>query len=301
MPSEENINRLLSLLNESSGNSTLIKLTLSNKRLKASDLNNVFIRPVVIRDQALLQFTYRHSTKDLTSNLSLEEAAVQIEKLLNQTFLNADLFTAAADYTLLSNKKGNSRLLKKSASSTELPLYRHDKLKRRLIPTENNIYLRELGVLTNDWKVKAGMEDKFRQINRYVELVEDVLRNAALPGHFSIADMGSGKGYLTFALYDHLSRNSGASFSITGVELRQALVDTCNNIAKKAGFDHLHFITGSIAETKLTETNVLIALHACDTATDEAIYRGITSGAEVIMVAPVATNRSGNRSTRRMY
>jgi len=286
MPSEENINRLLSLLNESSGNSTLIKLTLSNKRLKASDLNNVFIRPVVIRDQALLQFTYRHSTKDLTSNLSLEEAAVQIEKLLNETFLNADLFTAAADYTLLSNKKGNSRLLKKSASSTELPLYRHDKLKRRLIPTENNIYLRELGVLTNDWKVKAGMEDKFRQINRYVELVEDVLRNAALPGHFSIADMGSGKGYLTFALYDHLSRNSGASFSITGVELRQALVDTCNNIAKKAGFDHLHFITGSIAETKLTETNVLIALHACDTATDEAIYRGITSGAEVIMVAP---------------
>lgn len=94
MPSEENINRLLSLLNESSGNSTLIKLTLSNKRLKASDLNNVFIRPVMIRDQALLQFTYRHSTKDLTSNLSLEEAAVQIEKLLNQTFLNADLFTA---------------------------------------------------------------------------------------------------------------------------------------------------------------------------------------------------------------
>jgi hypothetical protein len=286
MSIEENIGSLLKLFSESFENSALIKLTLSNKRTKASDLNNVFIRPVVIREQALLQFTYRHATRDITSNYPAGEAAVKIDELLKETFLNADLFTAEADYTLLSNKKGNSRLLKKTASSTELPLYRHDKLKRRLIPVENNVYLRELGVLTNDWKVKAGMEDKFRQINRYVELVEDVLRNAALPGHFSIADMGSGKGYLTFALYDHLSRNSGASFSITGVELRQALVDTCNNIAKKAGFDHLHFITGSIAEAGLTEPNVLIALHACDTATDEAIYRGITSGAEVIMVAP---------------
>ncbi|MCO5256029.1 MAG: SAM-dependent methyltransferase [Lentimicrobium sp.] len=286
MPSEENIIRLLSLLNESYGNSTLIKLTLSNKRLKASDLNNVFIRPVVIREQAVLQFIYRYATRDITSNYPAGEAAGEIEELLKETFMNADLFTAEADYTLLSNKKGNSRLLKKAASSAELPLYRHDKLKRRLITTENNVYLRELGVLTNDWKVKAGMEDKFRQINRYVELVDDVLKKAGLPEPFSIADMGSGKGYLTFALYDHLSRNSGASFSITGVELRQALVDTCNNIAKKAGFDHLHFITGSIAEAGLTEPNVLIALHACDTATDEAIYRGITSGAEVIMVAP---------------
>lgn len=286
MSLEKNKEDLLNKFSESFGNSTLIKLTLSNKRLKASDLNNVFIRPVVIREQAVLQFTYRHATRDITSNYPAGEAAGKIDELLKESFLNADLFTAEADYTLLSNKKGNSRLLKKAASSTELPLYRHDKLKRRLIPAENNVYLRELGVLTNDWKVKAGMEDKFRQINRYVELVEDVLRNAALPGHFSIADMGSGKGYLTFALYDHLSRNSGASFSITGVELRPALVDTCNNIAKKAGFDHLHFITGSIAEAVLTETNVLIALHACDTATDEAIYRGITSGAEVIMVAP---------------
>jgi len=286
MSFEENKEDLLNKFSESFGNSTLIKLTLSNKRSKTSDLNNVFVRPVVIREQAILQFTYRHSTRDITSNYPVDEAAGKIDELLKESFMNADLFTAEADYTLLSNKKGNSRLLKKAASSRELPLYRHDKLKRRLIPAENNVYLRELGVLTNDWKVKAGMEDKFRQINRYVELVENVLRNAALPGHFSIADMGSGKGYLTFALYDHLSRNSGASFSITGVELRQALVDTCNNIAKKAGFDHLHFITGSIAEAMLTETNVLIALHACDTATDEAIYRGIASRAEVIMVAP---------------
>lgn len=283
---EENKTALLNLFTESFGNSTLIKLTLSNKRAKASDLNNVFIRPVAIKEQIMLQFTYREETRDITSNYPAEEAVKQIDLLLTGTFMNADLFTSTADYTFLSNKKGNSKLLKKAASSTALPLYRHDKLKHRLISAENNVYLRELGVLTNDWKVKAGMEDKFRQINRYVELVEDVLRNAALPDCFSIADMGSGKGYLTFALYDHLSRNYGKPFTMTGVELRPALAEFCNSVAVKAGFENLNFITGSIEGSELKSIDVLIALHACDTATDEAIYRGIRAGAGVIMVAP---------------
>ncbi len=283
---EENKTALLNLFTESFGNSTLIKLTLSNKRAKASDLNNVFIRPVAIKEQIMLQFTYREETRDITSNYPAEEAVKQIDLLLTGTFMNADLFTSTADYTFLSNKKGNSKLLKKAASSTALPLYRHDKLKHRLISAENNVYLRELGVLTNDWKVKAGMEDKFRQINRYVELVEDVLRNAALPDRFSIADMGSGKGYLTFALYDHLSRNYGKPFTMTGVELRPALAEFCNSVAVKAGFENLNFITGSIEGSELKSIDVLIALHACDTATDEAIYRGIRAGAGVIMVAP---------------
>ncbi len=286
MTLEENKSALLNLLTESFGNSTLIKLTLSNKRVKSSDLNNVFIRPVAIREQIMLQFTYRHETRDITSNHPSDEAVKRLDLLLTETFMNADLFTSAADYTLLSNKKGNSKLLKKAASSTALPLYRHDKLKHRLISAENNVYLRELGVLTNEWKVKTGMEDKFRQINRYVELVEDVLQNAALPEHFSIADMGSGKGYLTFALYDYLNRKNVKPFTMTGVELRPALVEFCNKVAVKAGFDNLNFITGSIEESELKSIDVLIALHACDTATDEAIFRGITAGAGVIMVAP---------------
>ncbi len=286
MASEENINALITRLNEGFGDSTLIKATLSNKRRKDSDLNNVFIRPVVIRGEAVLQFVYRYATKDITTNYSASDASAEIEKLLAGSFLNADLYTSTADYSYLSNRKGNSRLLKKAPSSTELPVYRHDKIKRRLISAENNIYLRELGVVTENWKVKAGMEDKFRQINRYAELVDDVLKTAALPDNFTIADMGSGKGYLTFALYDHLSRNFGKPFSMTGVELRPQLVDFCNSVAEKAGFGKLRFITGSIETALLPSIDVLIALHACDTATDEAIFRGISSDARVIMVAP---------------
>lgn len=234
----------------------------------------------------MLSFVYRHETKDVTKNYGLEDALEQISDLLTQQFFNAVLFTSTSDYTLLRNKKGKSTLLKKPATSAALQVFGHDKIKKRLISAENNIYLRELGVVTYDWKVKADMQDKFRQINHYVELVDEVLKSAELPKDFTIVDMGSGKGYLTFALYDHLKKTTGLSFHITGVELRPALTETYNRIAGMAGFDNLGFITGSIEDTELPRTNVLIALHACDTATDDAIYRGISAGSEVIMVAP---------------
>ncbi|MFH1120618.1 MAG: SAM-dependent methyltransferase [Bacteroidota bacterium] len=265
---------------------SLLKLTLSNKRNKADDLNNVFIKPVTIKDKLYLSFVFRHATRDITKNFSAEEALDQIAGLLSSTFFNADLFTASADYSLLSNKRGRTTLLKKPASSTELPVFNHDKIKRRLIEPENNIYLKELGVLTADWKVKTDMQDKFRQINRYVELVEDVLKSATLRDGFTVADMGSGKGYLTFALYDHLKRTMNQPFHMTGIELRPALTESCNRIAILAGFGTLRFETGAIVDASLPKLDVLIALHACDTATDEAIFRGIVAGSEVIMVAP---------------
>ncbi|KAF0194903.1 MAG: sam-dependent methyltransferase [Bacteroidetes bacterium] len=286
MALNEHIATLTAAISESMVNGNLLKLTLSNKRSKSDDLNNVFVKPVVIRDQTLLSFVYRHTTRDVTKNFTLEDAVDQIAGLLSATFFNADLFTSAADYSLLSNKRGRTTLLKKPASSAELPVFSHDKIKRRLIEAENNVYLRELGVLTADWKVRTDMQDKFRQINRYVELVEDVLKSAALPEGFTVADMGSGKGYLTFALYDHLKKSLNHSFHMIGIELRPALTDTCNRIAALAGFGTLRFETGAIVDAKLPPVNVLIALHACDTATDEAIYRGIVAGSEVIMVAP---------------
>jgi len=286
MSHNENIASINNLVSESFESNTLIKLTLSNKRNKADDLNNVFVRPVVIKEQAVLSFVYRHETRDVTKNYPVAEAQDQLISLLTGTFFNADLFTSIADYSLLSNKRGNSKLLKKAASSVEIPVFRHDKIKQRLIAAENNIYLRDLGVLTADWKVKADMQDKFKQINHYVEIVDDVLKTANLPDDFIVADMGSGKGYLTFALYDHLKKTVNMPFGMTGIELRPGLVETCNRIARQSGFDTLKFDTGSIVDATLPAVNVLIALHACDTATDEAIFRGIKSGAEVIMVAP---------------
>ncbi|MFA5419003.1 MAG: SAM-dependent methyltransferase, partial [Bacteroidales bacterium] len=154
------------------------------------------------------------------------------------------------------------------------------------ISPEKNLYLQLLGVTTVDGKVKKGMEDKFRQINKYVEVVSHVVQQANLTAGFTVADMGSGKGYLTFALYDYLTNIMLLAPEVAGVELRPNLVAQCNGISKKSGFEKLKFIQGSIEKTVLPEIDLLIALHACDTATDEAIFRGIRHKAKVIITAP---------------
>lgn len=286
MTTSSNITSLADLISESFETGSLIKLTLSNKRNKSDDLNNVFVRPVVIKDQAVLTFVFRHTTRDVTKNFSPEEAGEQLTELLSDRFFNADLFTSVADYALLSNKRGNSKLLKKPASSVEIPVFRHDKIKQRLIVAENNVYLRELGVLTADWKVKSDMQDKFRQINKYVEIIDGILKNEEISEGFSIVDMGSGKGYLTFALYDYLKNRQQGNIRITGVEQRPDLVEKCNKIATDAGFTGLRFLLGSIGSAELPPFEMMIALHACDTATDEAIFRGIKAGSPFIICAP---------------
>lgn len=286
MSATENHTLLIQHISENFENNTLIKLTLSNKRSKADDLSNVFIKPAIIKGETLLSFVYRYSTKDVTKNFVIEEAAVEILSLLTDHFLNADLFTSESDFSLLSNKRGNSKLLKKPASSTEIPLFSHDKIKRRFIQPEGNIYLRELGVLTADFKVKADMQDKFKQINKYVEIIDGILKNSEESETLSVVDMGSGKGYLTFALYDYLKKNMAGNIQVTGVEFRPDLVEKCNKIAADAGFEDLIFIEGTIEKATLPDFNMLIALHACDTATDEAIYRGIRAKAPIIICAP---------------
>jgi SAM-dependent methyltransferase len=130
------------------------------------------------------------------------------------------------------------------------------------------------------------MQDKFKQINKYVEIIDGILKSVEKDDALSVVDMGSGKGYLTFALYDYLKSRQNGQIKVTGVEFRPDLVEKCNKIATDSGFDGLSFIKGTIEKAKLPGFDMLIALHACDTATDEAIFRGIKSKAPVIVCAP---------------
>jgi hypothetical protein len=164
--------------------------------------------------------------------------------------------------------------------------FSHDHQKERIIPTLKNIYLRELGVLNANFEVRMELNDKYLQINKYIELLDPFIRELSFPDYFHIADMGSGKGYLTFALYDYLTNIQGKTPVITGVESRDELVKLSNDIAAKAGFTRLKFITGTISQVELEKIDMLIALHACDTATDDAIFRGIASGSSLIVCAP---------------
>ena len=280
------IDTFFTALNDSITAKQLIKLTLSDRRDKSNSLKNVFVKPVILKSGYMLSFVYRHPTKDITKNYNITEGIALLKDMLDKGFYKADLFTTANDWHFTLTKSGKSILTNKASASQQAPVTEHDKTKKRYVVAENNIYLRELGITTADGKVKSDKQDKFRQINKYVEIVESIISSASLHTDFSIADMGAGKGYLTFALYDYLTNSMHLTPKITGVEMRKELVETCNQIAAKAGFTQLNFVSGSIDTAELPALDMLIALHACDTATDQAIYRGITSGAKIIICAP---------------
>jgi len=282
----DNFLKFIKHISDSIENKSFAKLVISNKRIKANNLNSVTSRMVEIKKDIKLSFVYRYPTKDVTKNYLPEESISIIEKLLNEEFLQAELYTSDGDLFLNISKNNIVKLKEKTASIEELPAVDHDKIKKRMIQTENNVYLKELGILTADGKVKHNMLDKYKQINKYIEIIDGIIKSVKFDLSFTVVDMGAGKGYLTFALYDYLYNTLKLSPNIIGVELRKQLVDDCNQVAGKSSFANLKFIEGTIEKSVLPSIDMLIALHACDTATDDAICRGIKSNSKVIICAP---------------
>ena len=285
MPSD--LNNFLQLLLNSVNKQTFIKITLGNKKEKSADLKNVFVKPVLVKNVIKLSFVYRYPTNDITKNFDAKEGSILISKMLEDEFYNADLFTTENDFHLSIQKNNTVKTITRTATlTTKVNLSNHDKEKFRIIKTVDNIYLKELGVTTAQGIVKKDMQDKFKQINRYVEIIEGVIKDLQFKNNIQVVDMGSGKGYLTFALYDYLVNKLFLSATVTGIELRDELVKKCNRIASDAHFTNLAFKDGTIESVILSDIDILIALHACDTATDDAIYRGIKANSKVIICAP---------------
>jgi hypothetical protein len=163
----------------------------------------------------------------------------------------------------------------------------HDRQKQRPIPPDRE-YLKLLGISTAEGKIKDKQYAKFRQVNRFVLILEDLLKQSELPKDrpLRVADMGSGKGYLTFALYDHFRNTLGINAVVTGVEERPHLAEMCDAAARTCGFEGLTFTSGRIGSSNVESPDILIALHACDTATDDALYFGISGRAKIIVAAP---------------
>ena len=266
-------------------NTTLLKITIGNKKDKSFVLKNVFIKPVIIKEKYLLSFVYRNLTNDIIKNFDLQESVNQIKNLLKESFFNADVYTTAETVYYTITKEGKEKIItKNNEAKITAAVLTHDKQKNRLIKT-NAVYLQELGLTTAEGNLKKEMQHKYKQINRYVEIIEGILKDTKIENNFSIVDMGSGKGYLTFALYDYL-QTKNKEIKITGIELREDLVLKCNKIAEQSLYTGLHFTKGSIQETDLPSIDMLIALHACDTATDDAIAKGIKANAAFIICAP---------------
>jgi len=280
--------KLLALFRAAAAQGTLVKLTLGASRSADATLKNVFVRPVALRAGPRLAFLYRHTTRDITKNLGHDEGMAHVAELLDQDFQCAHLFTTKETAELQLRPGQPPRLALGKPSHAAPPSADHDRRKPRLIDAKGSVWLHPLGVTTADGAVRDGMAAKFRQINRFVEILQHLLSEwpRATRRGLSLVDMGCGKGYLTFAAFDHLRRSGWAPVQVLGLEAREDLVKLCNGIAHDHGCDGLRFACGTIDRAALEGVDVLVALHACDTATDDAIAKGIQAGVALIVVAP---------------
>lgn len=273
-------------IEESVKNNTFVKVSLGNYKGSEENLQHIYIKKVLIKNDEKLSFTHRYKTRDIVKNYSLSNSILIIQKFLNEGFHVATLFTTEFDLHY-ENLHYNKFIIRKSAATNKtIPSLDHDRSKNRLIASQGKPYLYELGITDISGNVLKNAQDKYKQINHYIEIVSALLKEIPAQKLTKVVDMGSGKGYLTFALYDYLVNTLSLHPKVIGVELRTELVEFCNRIASNSKFEKLHFAEGSIENYDSTGTNVLIALHACDTATDDAISKGIAAQAELIIVAP---------------
>jgi len=272
---------------ESISDDTFASLSLMNKRDKSSELRTLRGKLIEIKKGLRLSLVFRYETNDITKNFEVDKIDRVLNDLLTKDFFQAILSTTHKEYHLSQKaNKANWKLTIKEAKLYRVPERSHDKTKNRLIKADKNAYLHGLEISTQDGNIRKDKQDKYRQINKFIELIDNVLKPDEMKQPYRIVDMGAGKGYLSFALYDHLSNNLDIDLSLEAIELREHLVRNGNELARSVGFDGLVFKEGAIENTPLKDIDMVIALHACDTATDDAIFRGIKSGAEVIVCSP---------------
>lgn len=283
----ENIEKFVLEFARSLQEETFVKLTLGNYRGNDAHLQKLLIRLVETKKGTRLFFLYRQDTRDTAKNFDTYAGIQKIRETLGTEFFSGHLFTLNHDYQLDIGKKGKSRLNTAKPTFKTKPEIAHDREKRTLVD-QNAFYLKALGITTDKGEIRDKQHDKWRQINKFVETLSNLIDKSALANRkeLNIVDMGSGKGYLTFAAYDYFKNTRDIDVKITGVDTKSELVSIDNDIARASEFENLRFVEGWIGDYDLQNVDVLIALHACNTATDDAIFKGVRANAELIVVAP---------------
>ena len=268
----------------------LLQATLSQPRSKNGDgPARTVVRPVQLKAGLHYQLEHHRNNQASHENLAPEEAAGRIVQLLAGHYRQALIKTEQADIQLLFNKKGSAAMLRKPPSSPKKPeTLGHNRVKQRIVGEGEPVpFLVELGIMTPEGKVHAQKQDKYRQINRFLEMVSDVLPALPKDKQLRIVDFGCGKSYLTFALYHLLVVKHGLDVTITGLDLKSDVIAFCTRLAERLGYDRLSFMHGDIAEYEgVDQVDMVVTLHACDTATDAALAKSVRWGASVILSVP---------------
>lgn len=287
---EQNFQQFVRLLQQALSEQQLLKLVLSKYQGADTALQRLEITPVLLKGLWQLKFLYQYKTNHITKNLFAEAAEQEILSLLQGDFKQANLQSAGQSCQLSQSKKGKYLLnCQTVAAVKEHPpaVAAHNRQKQRYVE-QSRPFLTALGVTDKQQQLIPAMSNKWKQINKFIEILAGAVKDTGLAERqqLHVADFGSGKAYLTFAMHDYFNHTLNLPVIVTGVELRQHLVDLCNNTAKTLELTGIQFEQGDVKHFKARGINVMVALHACDTATDYALHMGIRTGAEIIMCSP---------------
>ena len=263
---------------------------LSGQRKKEPDVpSRVRIRPVEIRGERVFQATATVGTKAVHKNYTLEEVLSYVEASLTDGFSQLQIQGQMKDGTVLVSKKGKQTIKTRPHEALEpVKIQSHNRVKQYILKEGIPVpFLVDLGVMNKEGKVHTHSYDKFKQINRFLEFIEDILPSLQKDREVTILDFGCGKSYLTFAMYYYLKELKGYDVNIIGLDLKEDVIKKCSVLALKYGYKKLHFLQGDIADYEgVNKVDMVVTLHACDKATDYALAKAIEWDAEVILSVP---------------
>ena len=265
----------------------LVQAVWSNPR--GGEIQKVKVRPVELKGSLYFQFESFTKTQVFHKNLEAD-AAVQEMCVLAQQFKQLQMVTLQEEYSVLISKKGkvNVRKKKRDKVAQQAKNYAHNKAKNYILQEGTAVpFLIDLGVMTREGRIVSAKSDKFRQMNRFLEFIEDILPQLAKDRELTILDFGCGKSYLTFAMYYYLHELKGYDIRVIGLDLKKDVIAHCSALAQKYGYEKLTFLHGDIADYEgASEVDMVVTLHACDTATDYALAKAVGWNAKVILSVP---------------
>ncbi len=266
----------------------VIQMVLSKASTKQAEITKIKYRPVKLKGELWVQETKTIGPKELHRNLEMGQVRAEIEMQLEENFKQALFVTSDMQWDILISKKGKVSIKAKKNNNQAIQVLDHNRKKQYLLEEGQAVpFLIELGVMTKDGKVVKSRYDKFRQINRYLELVEDIVDQLPKGRTITIIDFGCGKSYLTFALYYYLQEKKNLPIQVIGLDLKEDVIAHCNALAENYGYSNLKFLVGDIANYQAAQkVDMVVTLHACDTATDYALEKAIKWDAEVILTVP---------------
>ena len=279
----ENIKKLLC----ETLNIDFIQAILSNPRTKEGIIK-VKVRPVMMKDRLFLQLESFSKTQAFHENLEPDAAVERIVDYMKE-FKQMQMATKDTDYMVLVSKKGKVTIQKRAVkTSRNVKIQAHNRSKKYILQEGMKVpFLQDLGVMTQDGKIVRTRFDKFRQINRFLEFIEDILPQLDKDREITILDFGCGKSYLTFAMYYYLHELKQYDIRIIGLDLKSEVIAHCNALSKEYGYEKLTFLEGDIADYEgVNEVDMVVTLHACDTATDYALAKAVGWNAKVILSVP---------------